>query len=458
MSNHRRRRDNNDDTTNTITTNNHHHTSLARLRLVLLPVLLLLVGTSLWYGQSVHPPPTELDVLHAMLSQTIDVDPNENAPKLNLRELLHNNDNKAQTTTLRTTATKTTLPIPNHASTGTTSTPATTAEHTKTNTNTHNQRRDQQSQHPPMNVVLFYADDWTMNVMGKLNSNVHTPNIDRMADKGMLFTNNCVTTSMCWISRATLMTGLYASVHGQHSPSIHAMFESVPWNRTLFPLLKRAGYYTGIVGKWHAPQPPQYIPHTFDYTNFYFGEHWMERGGQRRHVTDLNREDALDFLHKRPRDQLFALKVSFFATHAWDGRYPSYQPMNKSKAEWYVDNTTTLPMPQTATEQAWQDLPHFFRGGNNEARNRWISRWEPEYYQETIRDLYRMATEVDEAIGEIIQELKVQGVYNNTLLIFTTDNGNLQGEHGLAEKVTTTFLLIHIVAAWCGFCRCGLYK
>jgi len=160
----------------------------------------------------------------------------------------------------------------------------------------------------------------------------------------------------------------------------------------------------------------------------------MERDRKLRHVTDLNREDAMHFLENRPKDKLFALKVSFFATHAWDGQYPSYQPMNVTKERFYTSNET-YPMPKTATDQHWKDLPPFFME-TNEARNRWRKRWEPDYYQDNIRDLYRMATEVDAVVGIVVKELKRQGVYNNTLLIFTTDNGNLQGEHGLAEKVS----------------------
>lgn len=72
--------------------------------------------------------------------------------------------------------------------------------------------------HDPLNIVLFYADDWTLKVVGKLNPLVKTPNIDKMADNGMMFTQNCVTTSVCWISRATLMTGVYSARHRQTEP------------------------------------------------------------------------------------------------------------------------------------------------------------------------------------------------------------------------------------------------
>jgi arylsulfatase A-like enzyme len=90
-------------------------------------------------------------------------------------------------------------------------------------------------------------------------------------------------------------------------------------------------------------------------------------------------------------------------------------------------------MPKTNTEEHFKSLPPFFTNGN-EGRNRWRKRFEPSYYQESMRDLYSMATEVDVVVGKVIEELKSQGVYDNTLLIFTTDNGNLHGEHGLAEK------------------------
>ena len=98
----------------------------------------------------------------------------------------------------------------------------------------------------------------------------------------------------------------------------------------------------------------------------------------------------------------------------------------------YVNDT--LPRPKTWTEQHWDDLPWFFNN-RNEGRRRWKNRFDSEEnYQDKLKNLYRMATEVDAVVGAVVEELKEQGVYNNTLLIFTTDNGNLHGEHGLAEK------------------------
>lgn len=280
----------------------------------------------------------------------------------------------------------------------------------------------------PLNIVLFYADDWTFKVLGKVNPEVQTPNIDALADDGLLFENNFVTTSICWISRATLMTGQYASVHRQQNPIQHNLFNH--WNDTLFVQLKNAGYYTGLVGKWHAPGDRQYMSKAFDYQNLYYGQHWMSRNGRRRHVTDLNGEDALHFLEQRPDEQKFALKVSFFATHAVDGKYPSYQPMNESMSL-YQD--VDIPPPQTATHLHWQELPFFFTE-QNEGRRRWTRRFEPDYYGDNIRDLYRLATEVDAVVGAVVDKLREQNVLDTTLIMFTTDNGNLHGEHGMAEK------------------------
>jgi len=286
---------------------------------------------------------------------------------------------------------------------------------------------------PPLNIMLFYADDWTMKVMGKLNPDVYTPNIDRMADEGVLFTNNCVTTSMCWISRATMVTGTYASRHLHLEPyqKKQNIYQTHPWNETVFPLLKSNGYYTGLVGKWHALEYDKEMNMAFDYWIVYYGEHWAQRDGRLRHVTDLNLEDSLDFLKNRPMDRPFALKTAFFATHAWDDMTPPYQPKEESKEKYY--NNVTIPVPETNQEKYWKRMPFFFND-RNEGRSRYRNRFDPPNFQDSIKNLFRMATEVDYAIGQIIDELKTQGVYNQTLLIFTTDNGNMHGDHGLAEK------------------------
>jgi Sulfatase len=226
---------------------------------------------------------------------------------------------------VRTTPSKAerTFPIPPTQTTTTTTTTTTTsagdADQTTNNENSNRKKNER------LNIVLFYADDWTMKVLGKLNPLVQTPNIDAMADNGMLYSHNCVTTSICWISRATLSTGVYAAVHQHKKIGSMTMFnDTIQWPQTLYPLLKANGYYTGLVGKWHAPAPDEFMKYSFDILNIYYGDHWFKRDGKDRHVTDLNGEDALAFLQTRPKDKNFALTVSFFATHAWDYHDPPY--------------------------------------------------------------------------------------------------------------------------------------
>jgi arylsulfatase len=293
-----------------------------------------------------------------------------------------------------------------------------------------------------LNVVLFYVDDWSYKTLGHLNGVVKTPHIDQLARHGISFSHNCVTTSICWQSRATLYTGLYASVHRQYSIHSDNMYDkTVPWKETLYPQLFQAGYRVGFFGKYHAPMPPAYLAHTFDDFKDYWGEHWLERDGRLRHVTDLNKEDALDFLRTVPRSQKssptsgggggrpqkFALTVSFFATHAWDDQpFPNqYMPMNYSASRY--DANLTIPVPRTATQEAWEHMPWFFTEAN-EGRKRWRQRFDGNHmYQESMKRMYRMATEVDDAIGAIMDELQHMGVLNETMIVFTSDNGNFHG-------------------------------
>ena len=146
-----------------------------------------------------------------------------------------------------------------------------------------------------MNIVFFYADDWTMKVLGKLNPNVRTPNVDKMADKGMLFVNNCVTASVCWISRATLMTGTHYSRHLMGKLSQDRMFKTYNWSETLFPRLRRASYYTGMFTQWHAPAPKAEMAAAFDERKSYYGHHWIsqfspQENKKMEHVSEHQKE------------------------------------------------------------------------------------------------------------------------------------------------------------------------
>jgi arylsulfatase len=184
------------------------------------------------------------------------------------------------------------------------------------------------------------------------------------------------------------------------------------------------------VGKWHCGKFPK---EEFDFARSYSGVHWIKRpNGKGVHVTRQNESDALEFLRTRPADNPFFLTVAFFATHAEDGNPKQYLPQPPSM-ELYRD--AVIPIPRTATDEHFRRLPPFIANDKNESRNRWRWRFDtPEKYQEMLTNYYRLATEVDAACGSVIAELKRQDLWNNTLVVFTTDNGYFHGEHGLADK------------------------
>lgn len=280
-----------------------------------------------------------------------------------------------------------------------------------------------------MNVVFLLADDLRWNSLGCMgNSVVITPSIDQLAQDGIRFNNACVTTAICMVSRASLLSGQYMSRHKVTKFGVELPEKTL--QETYPAVLRKAGYWTGFVGKYGVGK---IRTNDYDYSSIYEGKHWLPNGkGDSIHVTAKNEKDAISFLKDRPKEKPFLLSVSFFATHAED-RHPDqyrYQPQSE---KYYLN--TVIPVPKTATEEALKALPPFISDEKNEGRNRWHWRFDsPEKYQRYMKAYYRMLTEMDLAIGNIIQELKAQGVYKNTLIIFMGDNGYFQSDHMLADK------------------------
>ncbi len=281
----------------------------------------------------------------------------------------------------------------------------------------------------PLNILLLYADDWRHDTLGVAgNPVVKTPEIDKLAHDGVRFSSNYVTTAICGVSRASLFTGKWMSRHGCRGFKMWT--DETPWSETLPGLLKESGYYLGHVGKWHNGRT--YPSDKYDFSRFYHGKHWYEVEGKGQvHVTQRNENDAMEFLRERPKDQPFCLTVAFFATHAWDGHPLQFLPQPQS---YNLYQDVHVPVPVNATEESWQRLPDFF-SNRNEGRNRWRWRFDtPGKFQEMMKNYYRLASEVDATCGRLIGELENQGVLDNTLVIFTTDNGYYHAEHGLADK------------------------
>ncbi len=279
----------------------------------------------------------------------------------------------------------------------------------------------------PLNVVVLYADDWRHDTLGCAGHPVvRTPRLDQLAQEGVRFKNNYVTTSICGVSRATLLTGQWMSRHGN---TAFAMFQT-PWAQTYPSLMRAAGYHTGHLGKWHNGKFPQ---QEYDVGRSYGGTHWLRQAdGTRIHVTEQNERDALEFLTTRPKNKPFCLTLSFFAAHAEDNNPLQYLPQPEHEPL-YQD--VTLPTPRTASDAFFQQLPPFISNEKNEGRRRWRQRFDtPDKYQSYLKNYYRLCTGVDAVCGRVLDELDRQGLREKTLVIFTTDNGYFHGEHGLADK------------------------
>ncbi len=275
----------------------------------------------------------------------------------------------------------------------------------------------------PLNIVLLYADDWRHDTLGCAGHPVvQTPRLDALARDGVRFTRACVTTSICGVSRATMLTGQWMSRHGNRG---FDAFQT-PWEKTWPGVLRGAGWWSGHVGKWHCGR---FQPDRFDFARCYSGTHFLkDDDGREVHVTRKNESDALDFLRERPKDKSFCLAVNFVAAHAEDSHPDQYRPQPESAAL-YRDAI----VPTVA--DTFAKLPPGVANEKNEGRRRWHLRFDtPEKYQASMKNYFRLVTEVDTACGRVLDELKSQDLLENTLVIFTTDNGYFHGEHGLADK------------------------
>ena len=299
-----------------------------------------------------------------------------------------------------------------------------------------------------MNVLILLVDDLRWNSIGCFgNEIIYTPNIDRLAKNGIKFENTFTTTPISSVSRASIFTGQHMSRHGIDGFS--KIIDTQNFIHTYPSVLRNNGYHTGFVGKYGVGKIRE---SDFDFTRTYEGVHWLpvdgakvevsgkdENGllftkihGDSIHITDKNLQDAVYFLNNRPTDKPFCLSVSFFATHAQDNHHDQYRYKPTSE-KYYQD--ISIPVPETSTPQHYYSLPAFIANEKCESRNRWHWRYDtPEKYQKYMKSYYRMVTEVDIAVGEIIKELEEQGQLENTLIIFMSDNGYFQSDYQIADK------------------------
>jgi arylsulfatase A-like enzyme len=174
----------------------------------------------------------------------------------------------------------------------------------------------------------------------------------------------------------------------------------------------------------------------FDYWRGFPGQgNYAARDAQGNpvHLTDLMEQQMDEFLQANPTDKPFCLSVSFKAPHAQDGAKPEF-PYADRFAGLYRDNT--IPRPELAKDKYYRQFPDWFRHNDkNESRIRWARRFATDsMFQETTKSYNRLITGVDEVVGNLRKSLKERGLADNTIILYTSDNGFYEGEYGFADK------------------------
>ncbi len=294
------------------------------------------------------------------------------------------------------------------------------------------------------NVVFILTDDQRWNCIGlAADSVMQTPNIDRLGREGVYFRNAFCTTSLCSPSRASILGGLYAHSHG-----VTNNFTEYPVDLPTFPRqLQKAGYQTAYIGKYHMGEENDERRPGFDYfvthkgQGRYFDNTFRFNGGERRampgYYTHVITELALEWLKQRDADRPFLLFMGHKAPHSFycpeprythtfddvDIRYPLSAFHLDDKPRWYQDRLDT-----------W----HGIYGPLFEYRKVFPDRSAQGVlaFADMVRAYRGTILSVDDSVGRIYDYLRESGELDNTLFIFTTDNGILEGEHGMVDKRT----------------------
>lgn len=290
--------------------------------------------------------------------------------------------------------------------------------------------------HLKPNIIFILTDDQRWDALGAMgNPIIQTPNMNKLASAGVLFQHAFVTTSICCVSRATILTGQYQSRHKINdfntdlSPAASA--------KTYPALLKEAGYKLGFIGKYGVGHHPPESMFNFwvdteaggkgqpDYIT-------TDKNGNKIHDTDTIGNAIQVFLDQFGNKDPFCLSVSFKAPHEQDGNPPKY--IIQPKYQDYYNNVE-IPLPVTAGDTYWNKFPDFFRTDSNFARARWKGLFgTPELYQENVKNYYRLITGVDDVVGTMMRKLKQLRIDQNTIIILMGDNGMFLGEHGMEGK------------------------
>ncbi|WP_218017727.1 sulfatase-like hydrolase/transferase [Formosa haliotis] len=309
------------------------------------------------------------------------------------------------------------------------------------------------------NIIFLMTDDQRWDNMGCYGRpEFNTPHIDKLAQEGVTFDNAFYAVAICMPSRVTMMTGRYNSNHrvGFVAPDDYTLSQA-DFDKSYPAILKKAGYRTGFIGKFgftvtkeavrpSTPKAHFYKDNVGDVFDFFAGSEtrddkgfvfWPENDAALQEIYKADRENSgrtlrtgeamLRFIDTQPKDKPFCLSVSFYAVKH-DANKDMYMPHfeqfeNKdfSVPDNYVAGDNEL-LPEVVKENARGVYLHRQRSAK------------PEQYQRLVRRFATQGYSVDDQVGKLIEKLKEKDMLENTIIIYTSDNGRFQGSHGLFDK------------------------
>jgi len=313
------------------------------------------------------------------------------------------------------------------------------------------------------NILYIMSDDHASATIGAYNSHlkdiVETPNIDRLADEGALMENCFCTNALCAPSRATILTGQYSHKSGVYTLREHLNTQDKP---SVGKSLQTAGYQTAAVGKWHVHGDNlngfDFYAVTLSQGAYYNPSFSTKEGKIRRegYSSDIITDVSLEWLDKRDKDKPFYLMTHFKAAHS---------PWQPAKRHENLYDDITIPEPKTLFDDHSKQNPMGVGGtqarihepGSNHSLSLWFQKgkkgkggWptgevvfedglsdeeiKKQTYQKYVKDYLRCVKGIDENVGRLLAYLEAEGELDNTIIVYTSDQGMYIGEHGLFDK------------------------
>ncbi len=324
------------------------------------------------------------------------------------------------------------------------------------------------------NIVWIFSDDHATQAIGAYGGRLQglnpTPNIDRLAAEGMRFDRSYVENSICSPSRAALLTGKLSHKHGVRFID----GKDFDWQQFLFPAaLREAGYRTALIGKIHLEGEPR----GFDHWEVLSGQGtyrnpvlWSEKGREkhRGYVTEIITDRSIDWLKSQP-DSPFMLMIHHKAPHRLfvpDARHMAlYEDVDIPEPDNLFDDYVTRgaaarrqessiakdmglcgdlkaidadftfegfdPGEEVGEKGQFADRRKWFGENKDKLSGRELVRWK---YQTYLKDFLRCVKGIDEGVGKVLQAIKDSGLDENTIVLYSSDQGFFLGEHGWFDK------------------------